>query len=63
MRDHVFRWGYSFKSGVRVGKFPGKPLLQQRGDPWRTVAERFDLLVLDKDGVAANPIIAADRAV
>ena len=50
-------------SGVWIGRFTRKTLLKQRGNPRWTVAERFNLLVFDKNGVAANPIVAADRAV
>ena len=49
--------------GARIGRFTGKPLLEQCRDPGWAIAERFNLLVLNKDGVAANPIVAADRAV
>ena len=51
----------SVRRGIR--RFAWKTLLKQCGNPRRTVAERFNLLVFDEDGVAANPIVAADRAV
>src|SRR5450631_2900241 len=63
MRDHVLRRRDFFMSGVWIGRFPGKPLLEQRGDPRRTITERFNLLILDKDRVAANPVVAAYCAV
>ena len=63
MSDHVFCRRDSFMRGTWVGRFARKSLLEQCGDPRRAIAEGFDLLVLDKDGVAANPVVAADRAV
>ena len=46
-----------------VGRLAGQTLLEQCGGPGRPVAESFNLLVLDEDGVASNLIVAADRAV
>src|SRR5580693_8275232 len=63
MRDHVFCRGYPFNCGAWIGRFTRKPLLEQSRGPGWAIAERFDLLVLNKDGIAANPIVAADRAV
>ena len=49
--------------GTWIGRLARKPSLEQCGDPRRAIAERFNLLILDKNGVAANPVVAADRAV
>src|ERR1700734_1343426 len=57
MSDHVFCRGYSFVRSARIGRFAGNPLLEQCRDPGWTIAESFNLLVLDKDGVTADPIV------
>src|SRR5208337_1514164 len=63
MSDHVFCRGYPFKGGAWIGRFTRNSLLEQCRDPRWTITERLDLLVLNEDGVAANPVIAANRAV
>src|SRR5579872_582334 len=63
MINHVSRGRDPFMSGARIGRLARQPLFEQCRDPWRTVAERFNLLVLNEDGVAANPVVAAHRAV
>src|SRR5579859_133823 len=63
VRDHIFCRRYAFLCEARIGRFARKPLLEQRRDPRRAIAERFDLFVLDEDGVTANPIVAADGAI
>src|SRR6185312_1396633 len=44
------------------GGFPGIPCSSNAAIR-RTIAERFDLLVLDEDGVTADPVVAADGAI
>jgi hypothetical protein len=58
--DHVFCWRDAFERGVRVGRFSGKSLLEQCRNPRRAVAKCFDLLILNEDGVAANPVVATN---
>ena len=47
----------------RVRRFAGKTLLEHCPDPGWAITEGFNLFVLDEDGVAANPVVAADGAV
>src|ERR1700723_1721897 len=61
--DHILCRRYTFIRSARIESFPRKTLLEQCGDPRRAIAERFNLLVLNKDGIAPNPIIAADCAI
>src|SRR5215472_6177937 len=63
VRDYVLCGGNAFRSGSRIGRFARQPLLEQRSDPWRAIAECFDLFILDKNGVAADPVIASNRAI
>src|SRR5438067_3103528 len=63
MSDHVLCWRDTFMRGTWIGRLARNPLLEQCGGPRRTIAERLNLLVLDKNGIAANPVVAADRAV
>src|ERR1039458_920153 len=61
--NHVIGRRYAFLPGESIWSFAWEPLFEHGRDPGRAVAERFNLLILDEDGVAANPVIATDRAV
>src|SRR6266700_81639 len=63
MSDHVLCRRYHFMCCAVIVRLTRQTLLEQSCDPRRTVAERFNLLVLNKNSVAANPIVVADRAV
>src|SRR5208282_3915875 len=61
--DHIVDRRYSFLRSERIWRFAGEPLFEHCSNPRRPITEGFNLFVLDKDGVAANPVIAANRAV
>jgi len=51
MSDHVLAGDILHMRRVDR-RFTRKPLLEQCRDPGRAIAERFNLLVLNKDGIA-----------
>src|ERR1700733_4842182 len=57
VRDHIFGRRNPFDCRGRVRRLPGDSLLEQRGDPRWTIAERFDLFVFNEYRVAANPVV------
>src|SRR6201995_1064787 len=63
MRNHIFRGRNSFDRRRRIGRLAWQPLLEKRRDPWRPIAQSFDLLVLDVYGVTANPVVATHTAI
>src|SRR5579872_579595 len=63
MRNHIFRRRDSFPNILRIWRLAREALLEKSRHPRRPVAESFNLFVLDKDRVAANPIVAAKGAV
>ncbi len=63
VRNHVLGRRDSVLRNLRARRLAGEALLKQRRNPWRAIAQRFNLLVLNVDGIAANPVVAAHSAV
>src|SRR5581483_665772 len=64
MGNDLFVVSDTFVVGAKVLRITcGHPYFTDCGGPQRTITQRLDLRVYDKDRVGANPIMAANRAV